>query len=338
MSDEIRPYLDRSIGIADWSCLDGFSDEVEKVVSTFGGWGTTSLGKSSLAVFRLQAPLLWQESLQVSRMARVTAEDVLAANAYYDVAALSMGCTAFAVDSESGPIHGHCLDWDEGAEVARESGSLVRFVIEGGTDAILSLGWPGFLGVLTGMAPGKFAVTLNAVWSEDERLPAAPVALVLRRVLSTAQSFDDAVALLASVRLACDCILLVTGTKPGELVVVERTPSRNALRRTQNGVLLATNHYLALAAGSNRQGYVATGHEPFGLNSHMRYCDAMSILAVNKPESPAGCLAMLSSPPFRHGLTIRQMVMRAATSDFFFDDDSVNACDGGHKGALGYGA
>jgi hypothetical protein len=210
---------------------------------------------------------------------------------------LPLGCTAFAVDSARGPIHAHCLDWDDGAKIAREFATPVRFVADDGRDVIVSSGWPGFLGVLTGMAPGRFAVTLNAVWSEDPRLVAEPVAFLLRRVLSTTPSFDEAVSLLADSRISCDCILLVTGTKQGELAVIERTPTRNAERRAQNGTLLATNHYLALAAGSNRPGYVTTGDEPCGRNSHERYRAAMSSLAQNGQDGLPEYLAMLSGPP-----------------------------------------
>jgi hypothetical protein len=154
---ELVPCLDRTTGIADWSCLGGCAEAVARVVGAFSRWGTTLVGRSLLPQLRQQAPTLWRESLRVAQTTRVAAQDVFAANAYYDMSGLPLGCTAFAVDSARGPIHAHCLDWDDGAKIAREFATPVRFVADDGRDVIVSSGWPGFLGVLTGMAPGRFA-------------------------------------------------------------------------------------------------------------------------------------------------------------------------------------
>ncbi len=49
---------------------------------------------------------------------------------------------------------------------------------------------PGFVGVFSGVAPGRFAVTLNAVLSAEPPQPATPVVLLLRTVLEHAQTFN----------------------------------------------------------------------------------------------------------------------------------------------------
>jgi hypothetical protein len=47
---------------------------------------------------------------------------------------------------------------------------------------------------------------------------------------------------------ALDCLLLLTGTRTGEMVVIERTPSRHAVRPAQGGFVSVTNDYCRLNA------------------------------------------------------------------------------------------
>jgi hypothetical protein len=43
------------------------------------------------------------------------------------------------------------------------------------------VGWPGFAGGFSGLAPGRFAVTLNAVFSNDPVEVATPITFLIRR-------------------------------------------------------------------------------------------------------------------------------------------------------------
>jgi acid ceramidase len=97
-----------------------------------------------------------------------------------------------------------------------------------------------------GVAPGRFAITLNAVLSDDPALLAEPIAFLIQHVLNSASDFTTAVTWLTETRIASDCLLLVTGINAGEMVVIERTLTRVAIRRAVNGIIAVTNDYRLL--------------------------------------------------------------------------------------------
>ena len=71
--------------------------------------------------------------------------------------AYAFGCTALADEGPEGPVLRRTLDWPfpglgRLVEVARQRGAAGDF---------LSVTWPGFAGLLTAVAPGRFAASIN---------------------------------------------------------------------------------------------------------------------------------------------------------------------------------
>ena len=148
------------------------------------------------------------------------------------------GCTALADDTAQGPRLRRTLDWPfpglgRLVEVRRQSGSAGEF---------LNVTWPGFIGVLTAVAPGRFAASINQApmrrrWRSplllwfDYALTALdglrssgrlPPEHLLRHVFETCTSFNDARHLLETVPVARPVLFLLIGTRPGERIVIER--------------------------------------------------------------------------------------------------------------------
>jgi hypothetical protein len=86
--------------------------------------------------------------------------------------------------------------------------------------------WPGYIGALSGLAPGRFAVTLNAAISRERPSITRPVVLLIRPVLEACGTYCEALELLQRTPIAADCLLLLTGTRAGEMAVIERTSTR----------------------------------------------------------------------------------------------------------------
>jgi len=194
----------------------------------------------------------WREMESLARSMELPLGDVVMCNLYYDalkvVLSRVFGCTAFAIDAPGGILHARNLDWwTENSALARYT--TVSHFVGGPAGEFTIVGWPGFVGVFSGVARGRFAITLNAVLSTEPTQLATPVVFLLRTVFEQARTFDDALALLTETPLPCDCLLLLTGIRAGELVVIERTPSRHALRYAKNGYVCVTNGYQALNAG-----------------------------------------------------------------------------------------
>ena len=163
------------------------------------------------------------------------------------------GCTTHA--REEGVLL-RTLDWPfpglgRHVEVARMSGPAGEFY---------SVTWPGFVGVLTAMAPGRFSAAINqaplwrrtrhpwlrlfdisanaiATWS----LRHIPPDQLLRQVLETCTTFAQARALLEATPIARPVIYTLAGCAPGERCVIERTEEGFSTRTENTG---AANDWL----------------------------------------------------------------------------------------------
>ena len=138
------------------------------------------------------------------------------------------------------------MDWWPEGPLARAS--YVIRCTEGETWKFSSAGFPGAVGVVSGLSSRGFAVILNAVTSPDRFCKTGyPVLLHLRRVVEDASDFDDALQMLMKQKLTTSALFTLTGTKNEQRVVVERAPKRHALRWGRPGEpLLTTNDYRLL--------------------------------------------------------------------------------------------
>ena len=171
------------------------------------------------------------------------------------------------------------------------------------------VGWPGYAGALSGMAPGRFSITLNAVLSEDPAELAPPMTFLIRDVLDTAANFDEAVVRLRDTPVTSDSLLLVTGTMPGEMVVIERSPKRAAVRHPENGVLVVTNDYRALVSDIG----TAANHT-LAETSCGRFERAFELARDCRADDPDGAFEVLEDAQVRMNITVQSMVLSAATA------------------------
>lgn len=263
--------------------------------------------RDMLALYRdQQDPAYLEEIEAIAAMAKIDPLDLFLVNAYYDVFKHAMGCTAFALDTDEGPLHARNLDWHSEARALERHTIRVRYR-EGSRLLFESVTWPGFVGTLSGVAPGRFAVTLNAVLSEDPAEVATPIAFVLRDLLIRA-SYDEAVRELSARTLSCDCLLLVSGTESKEMVVIERSPRRSAIRGPEDGVLVVTNDYKQLDDGARS---AETQGDALAATSCGRFDRALLRVRSERPHDAAGCLSILGDPKVQMSITVQQMVFSA---------------------------
>ncbi len=206
---------------------------------------TPQLGWLANAI-RLRTGGRFQSEMQaLAEMAEVSWQEIAAANVSYDLT-LAVGCSTVALESGDGPVLARNMDWWPEDLLARSS-CLMR-TSEGGRFRYAQAGWPGAVGVVTGLSAQGFAIALNAVDGPESRdLAGYPVLLHIRRVLEDAADFAEAVELLRSTRLVTSALFTVVGTENDERVVVERSTRRAELRWGEPGQpLAATNHYRRL--------------------------------------------------------------------------------------------
>jgi len=153
------------------------------------------------------------------------------------------GCTAGVRWVEGlGMVHVRTLDWPLPTMAAATR--LFRF--RRGTREFVSIGVPGQVGVLSGMLPHAYSVTIN--WAPPTSFPRfdfGPMFL-LRETLETCDSYDAAVDTLKRTPLATSVFYTVCGTERNQACVIERTRRDAHVREMlemDEPVLVQTNHY-----------------------------------------------------------------------------------------------
>jgi len=164
------------------------------------------------------------------------------------------GCTTGAATPEgkSAPLLRRTLDWPFD-EIGR---NMVLVRQEGPKGPNLYPTWPGYLGAISGMAPGRFAIMINqapmarktgilpfdwvAARIATGRSMALPPAHLLRIVFETCADFDEAVDKLTHTPIALPVIFTIAGTEPGQTLTIER--QRNAARIDRESAV-AANHW-----------------------------------------------------------------------------------------------
>ena len=166
------------------------------------------------------------------------------------------GCTTLACEQGGAPWLVRTLDWPfpglgRHLEVARMGGAAGDFD---------NVTWPGYVGILTASAPGRFAACINQapMWRRTRRpwLRLYDIALnaretwatrsippdhLLREVFETCKTFGEAKHLLEKTPLARPVIYILVGCYKGERCVIERTQDGFASRYHDTG---AANDWL----------------------------------------------------------------------------------------------
>lgn len=236
-----RPPEQRWLGLARYR--DVANELLEQYIADLGGAGDFSELLDTYTKTHLSESIQAELAGLAQTLGR-SPREVALANLYYDALKVVFACTAFACDSNPGPTHARNLDWHTENHALAKHSAIFDFY-RAGERRFRTIGWPGFIGALSGVAPGRFSVSLNAVSSAAPIQLAEPVTFLIRDVLDTAPNFDDAVRRLSETPVLSDSLLLVVGTNTGEFAVVERSPADFAVR-TGDGHVVVTNDYRAL--------------------------------------------------------------------------------------------
>lgn len=119
---------------------------------------------------------------------------------------------------------------DDGGEAAYPVVTIAR---PDGRTAWAGVGWPGALGVVTGVNAHGIAVMVDPARTADVRptRTARPVALLVRTILEQATTLDDAIKLIEGTPTLGTAVIIVVDGTSGRWVQVERTPSKAITER-----------------------------------------------------------------------------------------------------------
>lgn len=202
-----------------------------------------------------------------------------------------VGCSSFAVwDSDSADstlLVGRNFDFYMGDDFARNK--LVTFCEPDSGYRFASIGWPGMIGVLSGMNEAGLTVTINAAKGTLPRATATPISLLAREILQYAATIDEAYAIAGRRKTFVSESLLIGSARDGKAAIIEKSPDRMALFTATDNRIACTNHYqsAAFANDTHNQENIRTSDSPHRLRRLYQLADSLA------PLTPARAASML---------------------------------------------
>ncbi|MCR6640445.1 MAG: acid ceramidase family protein [Sporocytophaga sp.] len=255
-----------------------------------------------------------QEIDFIASISNFSSNEVLIANLYYDILKFYFGCTAFAVSNSQSVLHARNLDWHTENNLLGKHTQIFNFQQDGKT-LFKTVGWPGFVGTLSGVSPGKFSLTLNAVLSGDLPEIATPVSFLLRDILTSSNTFQEARDILENAKIASDCLILLSGIAADEKNVIERTPTRFATRASECDYIIVTNDYKKI------QSFTSENSSILQTTSCGRFERTESLLKKAIPGHLEECMQILRDEGVKMNITVQQMVFDNKTGDIYISAD-----------------
>ena len=247
--------------------VGGSPDEIGRAVGELAlrpGERMTRYPDDSLRHFRmkwLRGPLLWMGRMllrhapaeylaeldAMSAASGVERDRLVLGNTLFDIKKL-VACSAFLVEasrSKTGsPLLGRNLDYP--SQGYAHQYTFVTAYRPAGRKPFVGVGFPGLIGVLSGMNADGLALSVLEVFQSRPfsgrlNLGGTPYAMCFRRILETCSTVDEARDLLQRTKRSTLFNLVVADRR--RVAVLECTPRRVHERPAASGVSLCTNHF-----------------------------------------------------------------------------------------------
>lgn len=183
----------------------------------------------------------------LAKRADIDRDLVIVGNTFADIKKIG-GCSTLIIEADRsatrGPLFGRNLDYPTLGFLHEYS--LVTVYRPRGKHAFASIGFPGFVGCLSGINDAGLALAVLEVYSSNDDSPAfdpqgTPYALCYRRVLEECTTVAEAEKLLRTMKRTTRNNLAVCDPKGG--AVFEITPRTVVVRRAEEGICPCTNHF-----------------------------------------------------------------------------------------------
>jgi hypothetical protein len=226
------------------------------------------------------------------------------------------GCTAGVrwVDG-LGMVHVRNLDWP----LATMGAATRMFRFRRGAREFVSVGVPGQVGVLSGMLPLAYSITIN--WAPPVAFPCFDFgpAFLVRDTLETCDTYGAAIRALTETPLSTSVFFTVCGTAPDQACVIERTQREAVVRPLPGPVLVQANHHVSRRFAKNNEDILEGegDQDLFSLAGSGKRADTLNRALA---EIPVSCSletianALNGAPVFNQD-TCQQMVFCPASGD-----------------------
>ncbi|MDO9532522.1 MAG: C45 family autoproteolytic acyltransferase/hydrolase [Deltaproteobacteria bacterium] len=156
-----------------------------------------------------------------------------------------MGCTSFAAwgrkTADGHLLVGRNFDFNPGRWFD-ENKIVIKVKPDRGL-GFISVAWSGMAGAVSGINDAHIAVSINGARSALPHTVGTPVSLVMREVLQYARTLEEAVEIIRRSRVFVSDLYLVACGKTSRAVVVEKTPTKCAVRQVSGDFIVCANHF-----------------------------------------------------------------------------------------------
>jgi len=194
-----------------------------------------------------QAPARYRaEMAAVAKQANISIDALEVGNTLLELR--RMGCSTLIIEptrsATGGPLFGRNFDFPPLGVLDKYS--LVTIVHPHGKHSFAAVGYPGLLGVLSGMNDAGLAVATLDVYASSNGSPkfdptGTPQMFVFRQILEECTTVAETEALLQQTKASTWSNLAVCDRQRG--AVFEITPTEVVRRNSQKSVLPCTNHF-----------------------------------------------------------------------------------------------
>ncbi|MEZ4323870.1 MAG: C45 family autoproteolytic acyltransferase/hydrolase [Polyangiales bacterium] len=234
-----------------------FTSDVAEVLKALPGFARTAL----LAAYKLSGGRYVDEMEAIAQRLNLDLRDVLAMQCSYELSQgyeKVFGCTAGVRTFPTlGPVHVRALDWP--IPSFGDATRVFRFV--DGEREFVTVGVVGYVGVLSGMLPGAYSLSIN--YAPTSQLPGFDFgpAFLAREVLENCDTYADAVSVLRDTPLAAPCFFTVCGAQADEFCVIERGRKDAAVRGARVSVIAQANHHVSSKMTARNAAFHAVNEE-----------------------------------------------------------------------------
>ena len=203
-----------------------------------------------------------------------------------------VGCSSFAVwgtqSADSSLLIGRNFDFYVGDAFA-ENKQVAFYAPEKGYK-FASVGWPGMIGVLSGMNEAGLTVTINAAKSAVPTGSATPISILTREILQYASTIEEAFAIAEKRKTFVSESILIGSAKDGKAAIIEKSPEKTVLfTGKEPDRLICTNHYQSEAFSEDERNLenIRTSDSPY------RFARLEELINENQPLDTKAAASIL---------------------------------------------
>lgn len=203
-----------------------------------------------------------------------------------------VGCSSFATwgsqSADSTLLIGRNFDFYVGDAFAENK--LVTFCHPDKGHNFVSIGWPGMIGVLSGMNEAGLTVTINAAKSAVPTSSATPISILTREILQYASNIEEALAIARKRKTFVSESILIGSAKDGRAAIIEKSPEKTVLfSGKEKDRIICTNHYQSEEFSKDERNMenIRTSDSPY------RFARLKELLDENRPMDPVKAASVL---------------------------------------------